>query len=322
MATNLSQDPFSTAEEYALKAQGYSDLWDNAMAKVYSDLADSLWNYTSDANAMIWTYDNLLNYMSWNENKLQNVAWTLYNDLVNDLNNQRTYVNNMFWPNGELTNEVNKYYDNLWNYLATDAWRQAAIIAAQWQHSWASLWAIRAQQNEAYNQSFQRYVQAKEQQINAKQQIASNLINFMSTLRQEYWNTTNQYIIKMYKRANDLYNNTALSLAQDLDNYNKLRFSNSWSGGSSSQDLYNSLIKLLGGWWEENGDDSKKKTIISNETTNDAKKQEALDQLGQKLDNANNKKWTSTATKISATAVAPWAFPFIWAKELTGNKNK
>lgn len=326
MATNLSQDPFSTAETYALKAQGYANLWDNAMAKIYWDLANSLWQYSWYANTTVWAYDNLLNYISWNENKLQNVAWSLYNGLVNDINSQRTYVNNMFWPNWELTNEINKYYDNLWNYLATDAWRQAAIIAAQWQHSWASLWAIRAQQNEAYNQSFQRYVQAKEQQINAKQQIASNLINFMSTLRQEYWDTTNQYIIELYKRANDLYNNTALSLAQDLDNYNKLRFSNSWSGWSSATEALKKLAEIYGidlnQNQNDNSQDNKGDSVINSEATSDAKKQEALDQLGQKLDNANNKNWAGTAVKVWATAVAPWAFPLIWAKELTGNKNK
>lgn len=333
MATNLSQDPFSTAEEYALKAQGYADLWDNTMAKVYWDLANSLWKYSSYANSTIWAYDNLLNFMAWNENKLQNVAWGLYNSLVNDINSQRTYVNDMFWPNWELTNEVNKYYDNLWNYLATDAWRQAAIIAAQWQHSWASLWAIRAQQNEAYNQSFQRYVQAKEQQINAKQQIASNLINFMSTLRKEYWDTTNQYIIEMYKRAYDLYNNVALSVAQDLDNYNKLRFSNSGSGWSSTTEALKKLanVSLPAGYsydanWSIvdsawNKYEIKDWTLVQVPSSIIGSEKDA-GTIGERLDNTNNRNWTSKAVKISATAAAPWAFPFIWAKELNGNKNK
>ena len=293
MATNLSQDPFSTAEEYALKAQGYANLWDNTMAKVYWDLANNLWQYSSYANSTIWAYDNLLDFMSWNENKLQNVAWGLYNSLVNDINSQRTYVNDMFWPNWELTNEVNKYYDNLWNYLATDAWRQAAIIAAQWQHSWASLWAIRAQQNEAYNQSFQRYVQAKEQQINAKQQIASNLINFMSTLRKEYWDTTNQYIIEMYKRAYDLYNNVALSVAQDLDNYNKLRFSNSGSGWSSSAN--NVSLDSETPDWTSSGWSS----IISSKDASS---------IWATLDNANNR-WRNVFSRLlrNFTDTPTWA---------------
>lgn len=240
---------FPLEETYALQSQGYANAWDNTMSTIYGDLANSLGKYSQYANTTLWAYDNLLNYMAWNESKLQNVAWKLYNELSSDISSQRDYVNRMFWPEGELTKEVNQYYDDLGNYLATDAGRQAATIAAQWMHSGASLWAIRAQQNEAYNESFQRYVQAKEQQINAKQQIASNLINFMSTLRKEYWDTTNQYIIEMYKRANDLYNNVALSVAQDMDSYNKLRFASSWSGWGN-----NTLNDILKSIWLINKD--------------------------------------------------------------------
>jgi len=235
--------PFSNADVYRLQSQWYSDLWNNSLAQAYWDIANNLWAYSSFANNSLDSYDALLNYIRWNEQGLQNVAWKLYNNLVGDIQNQRNYINEMFWPNGTLTREVNTYYDDLWNYLATDAWRQAAEIAAQWMHSWASLWAIRAQQNAAYNESFGRYIQAKEQQINAKQQLASNLINYMSTLRQEYWDTTNQYIIELYKRANDMYNTIAQSAAKDLIEYNNLRLSR-WSSSTSwlHYDIYWNLI--------------------------------------------------------------------------------
>ena len=294
----VSQDTFSPAETYALKAQGYSNLWDTPMATVYWDLANQLWQYSGYAKTAVWAYDNLLKYIAWNESKLQNVAWGLYNELINDINNQRTYVYDMFWPEWTLTKEVDKYYDDLWNYLATDAWRQAAIIAAQWQHSWASLWAIRAQQNEAYNQSFQRYVQAKEQQINAKQQIASNLINFMSTLRQEYWNSTNQYIIEVYKRAYDLYNTVASSLGSDMMSLNQLRAA-SWSWSSSSTDA---MLKALAnlwlikdtdlwdnsGWvvWSDVNSKWNSNTNNTNNNTNNTNKGNS--NLWQNLDSANN----------------------------------
>lgn len=220
-AASSSTPAFSNAEAYALQSQWYANQWNDAMARAYWDIANNLWRYSTFANNSLNTTDALLNYIRWNEQNLQWAAWTLYNQLVGDIQNTRNYINDQFWPNWVLTQEVNKYYDDLWNYLATDAGRQAANIAAQWVHSWASLGAIRAQQNEAYNESFNRYIQAKEQQINAKQQIASNLINYMSTLRQEYWNTTNQYIIDLYKRANDLYNSVAQSAAQDMEAYNQ-----------------------------------------------------------------------------------------------------
>ncbi len=235
-ATTYTPTKFSKADAYGLQAQWYANQWNNALAQAYWDIANNLWNYSNFANTSLGTMDALLNYIRANESWLQWKAWTLYNTLAWDIQNQRDYVMNTFGPEWTLTKEVNAYYDDLWNYLATDAWRQAANIAAQWTHSWASLGSIRAQQNEAYNESFNRYIQAKEQQINAKQNIAANLVNFMTSLRQEYWDTTNQYIIDLYKRANDLYNTVAQSAASDLDNYNMLRLqaSGGWTVSPST----------------------------------------------------------------------------------------
>ena len=147
----------------------------------------------------------------------------------------------------------------------------------------------------------------------------------MSTLRKEYWDTTNQYIIEMYKRAYDLYNNVALSVAQDLDNYNKLRFSNSGSGWSSStNDLYKSLIELFSGWnpdWESSDGMNNPggwNTIISSEEDS----AEAREKLGQKLDNANSNSWTNAALKVWASAAFPWAAPLIRGSSYSKNRNK
>lgn len=269
---------FSSAEAYKLMSDGYANMWDNVMATMYWDLANELWQFSGYANTAIWAYDNLLDFIAWNENRLQGVAGATYNKIVNDIKSQKDYVYDMFWPNGKLTKEVDSYYDDLWNYLATDAWRQAATIAAQWMHSWASLWAIRAQQNEAYNQSFARYVQAKEQQINAKQSIASNLINFMSTLRKEYWDTTNQYIIEIYKRAYDLYNKVAFSVISDIDSYNKLRYSSSWGGSwSSLDDLLKKLVDIDLTWKQDANENSNSKGgwIVNSESKGTGSSSEA-----------------------------------------------
>lgn len=240
---------FPRAEAYWLQSQWYANQWNNAMANAYGSLANNLWRYSTFANNALTNYDNLLNYMQKNEAWLQNVAGKTYNTLVWDIQNQRDYINRTFWPEWTLTQEVNRYYDDLWNYLATDAGRQAANIAAQGVHSWASLWAIRAQQNEAYNESFGRYVQAKEQEINAKQQIASNLINYMSALRQEYWDTTNQYIIDLYKRANNMYNSVAQSAAADMWQYNSLLAAYSgWGWGQPTTNNTLTTSKETANW--------------------------------------------------------------------------
>ena len=257
--TNISIDSiipsnaFSNYDTYNLQAQGYANQWDNAMANAYGWIANNLWRYSSFANNSLNAADALLNYVKQNEAWLQWAARWAYNTILWDLQNQRDYINSTFWPEWSLTKEVNTYYDDLWNYLATDAWRQAARIAAQWVHSWASLWSIRAQQNEAYNESFWRYIQAKEQQINAKLNIATNLINFMTNLRKEYWDTTNQYVIDLYKRANDLYNTIAQNTASDIDNYNKALATptsgwGSWWWTSSTTNILNRYNQLKNAW--------------------------------------------------------------------------
>ena len=265
--TNVSSRTFSPAETYALQANWYYNQWDTALGNAYSALWSGSDSYSKLANQINDFYNVYANDIAKREMWLAWVKTDLANKLYDDMSQQRQYVLDTFWPNWSLTNELNKYYDDLWNYLATDAGRQAANIAAQWLHSGASLWAIRAQQNEAYNESFQRYVQAKEQEINAKQQIASNLINYMSTLRQEYWDTTNTYIISQYQRANDLLNSISASIAQSNIELawtklnNSLRWS--WSWNSSTNDAN------LNRWAQFNADvlnTDEKKTQFNNMT--------------------------------------------------------
>lgn len=231
----VNSQSFSPSDVYSMQAQWYYDQGNTNLWDAYS----ALWSWSNAFSNTANQINNFYNALAQDvANREAWLAWAKYNlanQLNQDLLSQRQYVMDMFWPNWTLTNEVNKYYDDLSNYLATDAGRQAANIAAQWLHSWASLWAIRAQQNEAYNESFGRYVQAKEQEINAKQQIASNLINYMSTLRQEYWDTTNTYIIQQYQRANDLLNTISQSIANSNIELASAKLSNSlWGSRSSS----------------------------------------------------------------------------------------
>lgn len=293
----IPSNTFSNYDVYNLQAQGYADQWNDAMASAYGWIASNLWKYSKFANNSLNAADALLNYVKQNEAWLQWAAKWVYNTILWDLQNQRDYVNEMFWPEWKLTKEVDTYYDDLWNYLATDAWRQAATIAAQWVHSWASLWSIRAQQNEAYNQSFWRYIQAKEQQINAKLNIATNLINFMSNLRKEYWDTTNQYVIDLYKRANDLYNTIAQNTATDIDNYNKALAnptSNSSSGwwNSTTTNLLNRYTQLKNSWLTDDQIMAQLQTewyIVPSTTTQNENNIEVNDTTKQKTDKNSSK---------------------------------
>lgn len=71
----------------------------------------------------------------------------------------------------------------------------------------------------------------------------------MSTLRQEYWNTTNQYVVELYKRAADLYETVATSAANDLRDWNALRAKWLWSSSSSpTSDPATSYLNSLVGY--------------------------------------------------------------------------
>lgn len=225
--------PFSTQDILKQRQQAYTNLWDTNLANIYWNLWNEADAYSNTANQIWGFYNALAQDVANREQWLADAKYNVANQLNQDLLNQRNYAMSMFWPQWQLTTEINKYYDDLWNYLASDAGRQMANIAAQWVHSWASLWAIRAQQNEAYNQSFARYVQAKEQEINAKTNVANQLMNYMSALRKEYWDTTNEYIINQYQRANDLLNNLSTSLAKDNIDLANLRLSTRLSGSGS-----------------------------------------------------------------------------------------
>lgn len=248
----INRGGFSPAEVYKLQADWYYNLWETNLWDAYSALWKWSDAYSNTAKLINDFYSQLGGDVAQREMALAWIKSDLADRLYNDMSQTRQYVMDTFGPQWTLTTEINRYYDDLGNYLSSEAWREAAKIAAQWMHSWASLWSIRAQQDEAYNQAFGRYVQAKEQEINAKQQIASNLINFMSTLRQEYWDTTNQYIIQQYQRANDLLNTISQSIANSNIELSSVKLSGSlwwgWWWGSSvtlpawkASELYNSL---------------------------------------------------------------------------------
>ena len=263
--STVQTNPFSNADVYRLQSQWYYDQWNTALWDAYKALRSWSDAFSNVANQINDFYSQLWQDVYKREMALAWEKQALADRLLQDMWQTRQYALDMFWPNGQLTREVNRYYDDLWNYLATDAWRQAAEIAAQWMHSWASLWAIRAQQNELKHPIWQLFKNLSaifgvalcsagvfllflEQEINAKQQIASNLINYMSTLRQEYWDTTNQYVIQQYQRANDLLNSISQSIAGNNIQLAQAKLNSilGWSSTSYSYDIYWNLINNKG----------------------------------------------------------------------------
>lgn len=210
--TNTTYTPFSTLDSLNMQAKAWE--WtDTDIASAYKGLADWLGSYSNTANTIADFYNTAAKQIANREWAYANASFQLADQLNSDLANQRDYIWDTFGPEGSLTTEMNKYYDDMWNYLASEWGRQMAKVAAQWIHSWASLGLLRAQENEAYNNAFANYLKVKEQEINAKQKIQAQLIDYMTKLRAEYGNTTNQYILAQYQRANDLLNKLDTDLA-------------------------------------------------------------------------------------------------------------
>lgn len=72
----------------------------------------------------------------------------------------------------------------------------------------------------------------------------------MSTLRQEYWDTTNKYVIELYKRANDMYNSVAQSVYNDINSYNQLKAKASASATASDKSGYYPMVMKDNNWKE------------------------------------------------------------------------
>lgn len=233
--TNTTYTPFSTLDTLNMQSQAWADA-DPDIASAYKNLASWLWSYSGMANTIADFYNTAAKQIADREWAYANASFQLADQLNQDLANQRDYIWSVFGPEGSLTTEMNKYYDDMWNYLASEWGRQMAKVAAQWLHSWASLWLLRAQENRAYNEAFANYLKVKEQEINAKQKIQAQLIDYMTKLRAEYGNTTNQYILAQYQRANDLLNKLSTDLASQYTNIGlaRLQWTWSWSGSSSS----------------------------------------------------------------------------------------
>lgn len=243
---------FNTLDNLNMQSQAWSESNPN-IASAYQTLANWLWSYSNVANQIWDFYNTAANQIANREAQYANAQYNLANQLNQDLANQRDYIWGMFGPQWQLTQEINKYYDDMGNYLASEGWRQMANVAAQGARSWASLWLLRAQQNEAYNNAFQNYLKVKEQEINAKQSIQAQLIDYMTKLRQEYGNTTNQYILGQYQRANDLLNSLDADLKNQYTNLALARLQwGGWSGGSSNSTSLSDLVNSLGlwnNWW-------------------------------------------------------------------------
>lgn len=238
--------PMSTADVLWARYQAAYNSGNTNLANAYKTLNQENTAYNRVANQIADYYGALANDVAQREQWLADAKYDVANKLFGDMASQKDYVWWLYWPNGSLTTAINRYYDDMWDYLASEAGREMAYADAMWAQSWASLWMMRAQRNQAYNEAFQKSVQIMQAELEAKQSIAQNLINFMTNLRQEYWNTANTYIISQYERANNLLNSISESIAQSSSNIAAARLSAGRSSNSSDDSEDSSVFPS--GW--------------------------------------------------------------------------
>lgn len=248
--------PLSTSEVLNARYQAARNAGNTNLAEAYKTLNKENNAYNRVANQIADYYNTLAQNVAAREEGLAAEKRTLANKLFDDMASQKDYVWGLYWPEGTLTKAINTYYDDMGDYLASEAGREMAYADALWVQSWASLWMMRAQRNQAYNEAFQKSLQVMQNELEAKQSIAQNLITFMTNLRQEYWNTANTYIISQYQRANDLLNTIEESIASTSANIAAARLA--WTKGSSSnkntetkwEDLTTiQKVQKLKEWW-------------------------------------------------------------------------
>ena len=262
--------PFSVADTLAQRAQWYQSQGLEWLANSFRTLNKENNAYNNTANRITDYYTALANDINSRENALAQRKESLANQLSQDIANQRQYVMDYFGPNWIFTNEINKFYDENGNYLASEAGRQMAMANAEWIQSGASLWAQRAARNEAYNNAFQNYLKVKEQELTAKMGIQTQLINYMKALREEYGNTQNQFIISQYERANDLLNAISTNLAQTQANITTARLQQATAWRSSNKSLLENAIAgnqaIVQQYWSESSEwpEDVKRTYLAN----------------------------------------------------------
>ena len=259
--------PFSVADTLKQRADGYQAQGLEWLANSYRTLNKENNIYNNTANKIADYYSALANDINSRENALAQRKESLANQLSQDIANQRQYVMDYFGPNWIFTNEVNRFYDENGNYLASEAGRQMAMANAEWIQSGASLWAQRAARNEAYNNAFQNYLKVKEQEISAKMNIQTQLINYMKALREEYGNTQNAYVISQYQRANDLLNALSTDLAQTQAWIATAQLQRATAGGgstSSYQKAMDDYIKALSVPEADRTDEQKQAIVVWN----------------------------------------------------------
>ena len=163
----------------------------------------------------------------------------VWEDILWQLAQNRQIFEWQYGPQGEQSNRLNQYYNNLWQYLAANSADAQAQAEADAIASWASIGARRASQNAVEREQFDSMLKAQQQEVKDYENLYKTVNDYLSKYVETYWNTKDKYLIDTYKQLLDFKNqlwtalvNANVALAMTWATWTWAWGSGSWSGSA------------------------------------------------------------------------------------------
>jgi hypothetical protein len=167
---------------------------------------------TSNATADLFNdYERAINPYLQDYNKN---SFALWNDILGQLNQQKTNYLNQFWPQWTIQQQLDSYYNWLWQYNAS---QQAAQQALQSNEALRATWSSAAA-NLAWQKVSDDFAnkvnEAAKQRLDEQSKIYQQLNNYLNQFTTQYANTKDKYVLWTYKNLFDLKNQLAWQILQ------------------------------------------------------------------------------------------------------------
>lgn len=161
------------------------------------------------------------------------------NQILPWIEQQRSLVEQQFWPNWELVWQANKYYVNLLNALnnAVTGWVSAAWNQAQ--RTWASQSAINQALSQARSQWLWDIAKVQGEKLAQQQNMLSNFLQLQDSLRKQSFDYQNELIRNPLLQLNQIIQQLWTSLIGWLQ----------WINNAEMQQLLSKSLAWWGGWW-------------------------------------------------------------------------
>lgn len=250
------------------------------------------WQFLNTSNAtadLFADYERAINPYLQDYNKN---SFALWNDIISQLNAQKTNYLNQFWPQWTIQKQLDDYYAWLWAYNAS---QQAAQQALQSNEALRATWSSAAA-NLAWQKVSDDFAnkvnEAAKQRLDEQTKIYQQLNNYLNQFTTQYANTKDKYVLWTYKNLFDLKNQLAWQILQQQN-------------ALLSAQLTKNTTPTATAW-----------TATAAKTTNPVKQKTEADKLVETLRNNKQDKWVDALTLLQNMRKSWYSSPVY-----TTNKN-